>query len=292
MFSTFIERITAYMSGFYLPRIHVIDVVEILIIAVLLYFFINWIQRTRAYALLRGIVVIAVFIAIAYATQMTVILYIVQSVAQVALIAAAVIFQPELRKALETLGNKSFFSFLKLEPSSARTPGLADRTISEILRAVIEMSELRTGALIVFEQKILLTDYINTGIAMDSEVSSQLLVNIFEHNTPLHDGAVILRGDRVAAATCYLPLSDNAQISKRYGTRHRAGLGISEVSDSFTIIVSEETGRISCAYMGNLTTGVTPGELREQLHQLQKNFGIERSERKMRIWKGRERDER
>ena len=204
MFSTFIERITAYMSGFYLPRIHVIDVVEILIIAVLLYFFINWIQRTRAYALLRGIVVIAVFIAIAYATQMTVILYIVQSVAQVALIAAAVIFQPELRKALETLGNKSFFSFLKLEPSSARTPGLADRTISEILRAVNEMSELRTGALIVFEQKILLTDYINTGIAMDSEVSSQLLVNIFEHNTPLHDGAVILRGDRVAAATCYL----------------------------------------------------------------------------------------
>ena len=188
MFSTFIERITAYMSGFYLPRIHVIDVVEILIIAVLLYFFINWIQRTRAYALLRGIVVIAVFIAIAYATQMTVILYIVQSVAQVALIAAAVIFQPELRKALETLGNKSFFSFLKLEPSSARTPGLADRTISEILRAVNEMSELRTGALIVFEQKILLTDYINTGIAMDSEVSSQLLVNIFEHNTPLHGG--------------------------------------------------------------------------------------------------------
>ena len=134
------------------------------------------------------------------------------------------------------------------------------------------MSEVRTGALIVMEQNILLTEYVNTGIRLDSEVSSQLLVNIFEHNTPLHDGAVIMRGNRIEAATCYLPLSENARISKKYGTRHRAGLGISEVSDSFTIIVSEETGRVSYAHMGVLTTGVTASGRREQLHQVQKRM--------------------
>ena len=153
------------------------------------------------------------------------------------------------------------------------------------------MSEVRTGALIVIEQNILLTDYVNTGIELDAEISSQLLVNIFEHNTPLHDGAVILRGDRIASATCYLPLSDNAKINKKYGTRHRAGLGISEESDAFTIIVSEETGRVSYAHLGVLTTGVTASGLREQLHQIQKGTARTRDDRKIRIRKGQKKDE-
>ncbi|HUM82678.1 MAG TPA: diadenylate cyclase CdaA [Lachnospiraceae bacterium] len=286
--STVWEQIKHYLSGLYLPKIQVIDVVEILIIAFLLYFFMAWIQRTRAYTLLKGILIVALFIIVASIFQMTTILWITQKLASIALIALVVIFQPELRKALESLGNKNLLSSIfPFDSSQDKIERFSDQTISEIIRAVNEMSEVRTGALIVIEQKILLTEYINTGIELDSVVSTQLLVNIFEHNTPLHDGAIILRGDRILAATCYLPLSENATISKKFGTRHRAGLGISEVSDAFTVIVSEETGRVSYAYMGNLTTGVTSSDLREQLHRFQKN-DKEKTEKKFRIWKGRE----
>lgn len=268
------------------PRIRVIDIVEILIIAVLIYFFMAWIQRTRAYTLLKGILIVILFIVIATFFGMSEILWITQRLASIALIALVVIFQPELRKALESLGNKSLVSSLFSFDGGSKSETLSDRTITEIIRAVNEMSEVRTGALIVIEQNILLTEYINTGIRLDAEISSQLLVNIFEHNTPLHDGAVVLRNDRIEAATCYLPLSDNARISKKYGTRHRAGLGISEVSDSFTIIVSEETGRVSYAFMGVLTTGVTASGLREQLHQVQKKTLRAADDRRVRFRKG------
>ncbi|MEE8825811.1 MAG: diadenylate cyclase CdaA [Eubacteriales bacterium] len=291
--STVLEEVRTWMQGLYFPKIQVIDVVQILILAFLLYFFMAWIQRTRAYTLMRGILIVVLFMVLAYVFQMSAILWIASKLASVALLALVVIFQPELRKALESLGNKSLLS--GVVPFGASTAGeerFSDRTITEIVRAVNEMSEVRTGALIVIEQNILLTEYINTGINLDADISSQLLVNIFEHNTPLHDGAVIIRGDRIVSATCYLPLSDNAKISKRYGTRHRAGLGISEVSDSFTIIVSEETGRVSIAYMGVLTTGVTASGLREQLHVLQKkSAGREHSEHKFRIRKGRKKNE-
>lgn len=287
--STVLEQIWSYMNGLYIPKIQAIDIIQILIIALLLYFFMAWIQRTRAYTLLRGILVVAVFIIIAYVFQMSAILYITQKIASVALIALVIIFQPELRKALESLGNRSFLSsVMSLSSGSQHDELFSDRTITEIVRAVNEMSEVRTGALIVIEQNILLTEYINTGITLDAEISSQLLINIFEHNTPLHDGAVIIRGDRIVSATCYLPLSDNARISKKYGTRHRAGLGISEQTDSYTIIVSEETGRVSVAYMGILTTGITASGLREQLHTLQKKgMRREKPEHKFRIRKGR-----
>ena len=271
--STILNQIRAYLSSLYFPRIQVIDIVEIMIIAGLIYFFMAWIQRTRAYTLLKGILIVVIFIVVASIFQMSAILWITSRLASIALLALVIIFQPELRKALESLGNRSYLSNLfPFDASADRGERFSDRTISEIVRAVNEMSEVRTGALIVMEQNILLTEYVNTGIRLDSEVSSQLLVNIFEHNTPLHDGAVIMRGNRIEAATCYLPLSENARISKKYGTRHRAGLGISEVSDSFTIIVSEETGRVSYAHMGVLTTGVTASGLREQLHQVQKRM--------------------
>ena len=233
--STILNQIRAYLSSLYFPRIQVIDIVEILIIAGLIYFFMAWIQRTRAYTLLKGILIVVIFIVVASIFQMSAILWITSRLASIALLALVIIFQPELRKALESLGNRSYLSNLfPFDASADRGERFSDRTISEIVRAVNEMSEVRTGALIVIEQNILLTDYVNTGIELDAEVSSQLLVNIFEHNTPLHDGAVIMRGDRVASATCYLPLSNNAKISKKYGTRHRAGLGISEESDAFT----------------------------------------------------------
>ncbi len=284
--STVIDRLRIYLSGFYLPKIQIIDIVEILIIAALLYFFMVWMQRTRAYNLLRGILVVIVFILIASIFRMTTILWITQRVASVALILVIIIFQPEIRKALESLGTRSvFYNILPFDPVNDKNELFSDKTINEIIHAVDEMSEVRTGALIVIEQNILLDEYINTGITIDAAVSSQLLINIFEHNTPLHDGAVIIRGDRINAATCYLPLSDNAKISKRYGTRHRAGLGISEVSDSFTIIVSEENGRVSTSYMGKLQTGITASNLREQLHLIQKHHLNERDERKFKLRK-------
>lgn len=286
--STVWEQIKSYLSGLYIPKIQIIDIVEIFLIAILLYLFMVWIQRTRAYTLLKGILIVGLFILAASIFQMTTILWITSRLASIALLALVIIFQPELRKALESLGKKSLItSIFPFDPNQDKTERFSDRTISEVVRAVNEMSEVRTGALIVIEQKILLTEFVNTGIQLDSLVSSQLLVNVFEHNTPLHDGAVILRGDRIVSATCYLPLSENASISKRFGTRHRAALGISEVSDAFTIVVSEETGRVSYAHMGVLTTGVTASDLREQLHRCQ-GGSKDKSEKKFRIWKGRD----
>ena len=286
--STFWSLISAYLNDLYFPKIEIIDIVQVLIIAVVIYICMVWIQRTRAYTLLKGFLMIMVFVAIASVFRMSVILWITTNLAPYALTALVIIFHPELRKALESLGNRNLISsFLPFDQSGDKNLRFSDKTITEIVRAVNEMSEVRTGALIVIEQNILLTEFIDTGITLDAEVTSQLLINIFEHNTPLHDGAVIMRGDRIASATCYLPLSDNARINKKFGTRHRAGLGISEVSDSFTIIVSEETGRVSYAYHGVLTTGVTASGLREELHQIQKRAARENGDRISRFRKGR-----
>ena len=280
------SQIRQFFYGLYFPKIQVIDIIEILIIALLIYVGMVWMQRTRAYSLMKGFLIIMVFIVIATVLQMSAILWIASALAPTAIIAMFIVFQPELRKGLESLGTRNILSSIFAFGNSSKEERFSDRTITEIVRAVNEMSEMRTGALIVIELNILLNEYVNTGIILDSEVSSQLLVNIFEHNTPLHDGAVIMRGNRIVAATCYLPLSENAQINKKYGTRHRAALGISETSDSFTIIVSEETGRISYAYMGNLTTGVTGSGLREELHQIQKKSVRERDDRRIRFRKG------
>ena len=152
----------------------------------------------------------------------------------------------------------------------------------------MEMGKAKTGALIVIEQEHRLGDYERTGIAVDGLVTSQLLINIFEHNTPLHDGAVIIHGDRITSATCYLPLSDNMELSKELGTRHRAGVGISEVTDSLTIIVSEETGKISTAYNGSLKRNIDAEELKRQLVKIQ-NKTME--EKKILKWKGRSKNE-
>lgn len=246
-----------------------VDIVEILIISVLFYHVLLWVKSTRAWNLFKGILMILIFVLIAALFQMSTILWIAENTLNVGLIAVVIIFQPELRKALENIGGRnritSLFSLNKTD-----TVKFSDRAIEELIKATYAMGRVKTGALIVIEDEILLDDYIHTGIHVDAIVSSQLLINIFEKNTPLHDGAVIMRGDRVVAATCYLPLSDSMSLSKDLGTRHRAAVGISEVSDSLTIVVSEETGKISIALRGQIYRDVDPDFLREKLRYMQK----------------------
>ncbi|MCM1087660.1 MAG: diadenylate cyclase CdaA [Muribaculaceae bacterium] len=273
----------------FMPTIHWTDVAEIIIIAFLVYHILLWIKNTRAWALLKGVFVIGIFLAIALVFRMNTILWIVTNLFSVAATAIVVVLQPELRNALEELGRKNLFSsILTFSSSKPDNMRFSDRTINEIAKASVEMGKVKTGALIVVQNEQPLGEYERTGIAVDGIVTSQLLINIFEHNTPLHDGAVIVKGDRITAATCYLPLSDNMELSKELGTRHRAGVGISEVTDSMTVIVSEETGKISVAYLGGLERGVDGDRLKERLRTIQ-NKPVE--EKKRKLWKGRSKNE-
>lgn len=266
------------------------DVLEILIIALILYYIMVWMKTTRAWALLKGLIVICAFLLIAYLLEMNTILWMAQNIFGIAVTALVIVLQPELRKALEELGKKNFIAYVLPFDSSRKTEeNFSEKTINEIAKACVEMGKVKTGALIVIEQQVTLKDYERTGIDVDGLVSSQLLINIFEHNTPLHDGAVIVRGNRVISATCYLPLSDNLGLSKDLGTRHRAGVGISEVTDSLTIIVSEETGKISIAYEGDLYRNLDGEQLKVRMHQILNKSG-EESAKGRRKWKGRSRD--
>ena len=245
-----------------------VDIVEILIISFLFYHILLWIKNTRAWNLFKGIIVILLFVLVSAIFQMNTNLWLAERTLNVGLIALVIIFQPELRKALENLGEKNFFGKI-FNFSKSDECKFSDRTIEELIKACYAMGKVRTGALIVIEDEILLNEYIRTGIDIDAILSSQLLINIFEKNTPLHDGAVIVRGDRVVSATCYLPLSDSLSLSKNLGTRHRAAVGVSEVSDSLTIVVSEETGKVSIASKGQIYHGIDADFLREKLQYLQ-----------------------
>ncbi len=244
------------------------DVVEILIISFLIYNVLLWIKNTRAWNLFKGIVMILIFVAFAAAFKMNTILWLAENLLNVGLIAVVIIFQPELRKALENLGTKN--SFGRLFTIGKEGEGkFSDKTIDELVKASFAMGRVKTGALITIEDTISLDEYVRTGIDVDAILTSQLLINIFEKNTPLHDGAVIVRGDRVVSATCYLPLSDSLSLSKDLGTRHRAAVGISEVSDSMTIVVSEETGKVSVAMRGQIYHDVDAEFLKDKLMYLQ-----------------------
>jgi len=262
------QFIAMYLSDWYRPELRFIDAVQILIIAVLVYKTLLWIKNTKAWMLLRGLLAIGAFILIATIFQMSTILFLARASINILAIGTIVVFQPELRRALEKLGEKNIFVIDLFERGRGQQRFNND-TRNSLIDASIIMGMARTGALIVVEQVIHLTEYELTGIKLDSVVSKQILLNIFESTTPLHDGAVILRGDRIASATCYLPLSDNMSISKDLGTRHRAALGISEVSDAFVIVVSEETGHISIAFQGNLERGVTAEHLSKRLSDIQ-----------------------
>ena len=263
-------RLSGYLSKLSLPSLGVTDILEIALISFFIYQFMVWIKFTRAYTLLKGILIVLLFILFAYVLKMNTILWIIKNLSTILLTSVVVIFQPELRKMLEQLGQKKFMaSIFPLDAGKEVQERFTDKTINELVKACFDMGEARTGALIVIEQNIRLSEYERTGINVDAVLTSQLLINIFEHNTPLHDGAVLVRGNRIVAATCYLPLSDNMELSKQLGTRHRAGVGISEVSDSLTIIVSEETGQVSVAQNGELSRGLTSAELRSALIKAQ-----------------------
>jgi len=266
-----------------------VDVVEILIISFLVYHVLIWIKSTRAWNLFKGIMIILIFVLMAAFFQMSTILWIAENTLNVGLIALVIIFQPELRNALENIGGKNILGNLFIFNKTVEEK-FSNHTIDELIKAVFAMGKVKTGALIVIEDEIVLDEYIRTGIDVDALVSSQLLINIFEKNTPLHDGAIILRGDRVVSATCYLPLSDSLSLSKDLGTRHRAAVGISEVSDSLTIIVSEETGRVSVAYRGEIFRNLDADGLRLKLQQLQK-LNVEKSVKGMELLKRRLKNE-
>jgi diadenylate cyclase len=272
----------------FLPRISKTNLVEIVIIAVLLYELLAWIMNTRAWTLLKGIIVIFVFYLFAYVFRLDNIFWILNKIAAPAVTMVIVIFQPELRKALEQLGSKNPFTGILTFDDGRDNSRFTDKTINELVKATFEMAKVKTGALIVVERSDSLKEIERTGIEVGGIVSSQLLINIFEHNTPLHDGAVVIRGNRVAAATCYLPLSDNMTISKDLGTRHRAAVGVSEVSDSITIVVSEETGRVTVALEGGLKRIADADMLRTVLAGVKQ--AVEEGSR-FRILKGRRKNE-
>lgn len=272
----------------YAPTIDWRDVLEILIITVLLYYILDWMKTTRAWLLLRGLILICVFLVVAFFLDMTTILWVAQNALGFVVTAIIVVMQPELRHALEDLGKKNFFpSALFSDAARRENSAFSEKTVNEITKACVEMGKVKTGALIVIEQTVALKDYERTGIEVDGIVTSQLLINIFEHNTPLHDGAVIVRGNRVTSATCYLPLSDNLGLSKELGTRHRAGVGISEATDSVTVIVSEETGHISVANEGELTRNLTGEALKARLLQMLEGGPEEKKAKGKHIWRGR-----
>lgn len=266
---------------------NIIDIIEIILIAFFVYQFMVWIKFTRAYTLLKGLLVIGAFLVLAYIFKMNTILWIVSKLAGALITAIVVIFQPELRKVIEQLGQKKIMaSIIPFDTGKEVKERFTDKTVNELIKACYDMAEVKTGVLIVIEQEIRLDEYIRTGINVDAILTSQLLINIFEHNTPLHDGAVIVRENRIVSATCYLPLSDNMELSKQLGTRHRAGVGISEVTDSVTIIVSEETGQVSVAEGGHLMRNVSSSELREVLERAQNKKVINNSKLRQ-LFKGR-----
>jgi len=277
------------LSGWYIPEVRITDIVEVLILTFLIYHIMVWIKNTKAWMLLKGIFVLAGFILIAAVFKMHTILYIAKNSVTVMATIAIVVFQPELRRALEKLGEKQFLPSMVPFETGREKARFSEETRESMIVAAYAMGKVKTGALIVVEQAIRLTEYESTGIQMDCLVSSQVLINIFEHNTPLHDGAIIVRGDRIVSATCYLPLSDNMRISKSLGTRHRAALGMSEVSDALIIVVSEETGAVSVAQGGLLSRNITEKELREKLCSIQ-DRRVEGS-RLAALWKGRRKNE-
>lgn len=290
-----IQDVGAFFDGLgswlsFLPRITIGSLTEIIIIAILVYFALLWIKSTRAWYLLRGIGMILAFALLAALFRWNTILWILDKSGAIAVTALVIIFQPELRKALEQLGSKNLFSELLLFDDGKENQEFSERTVNEIVKATFEMAKVKTGALMVIERNVSLREIERTGIEINGLVSSQLLINIFEHNTPLHDGAVVIRGNRVTAATCYLPLSDNMMISKELGTRHRAAVGISEVTDSMTIVVSEETGRVSLVEGGSLRRIADAEMLKEALASMERQE--ETGSSRFRIWKGKKKNER
>ena len=241
-------------------------IIETIIFIILIYYLIRFFQRTKAWNLLKGLGLLVLVYGISYLMGFNNLTYLFKVLFSSILLAVIVIFQPEIRKALERLGTNNLIQkvFPGLKGRDEESD-LSAESIEAIVHALVSMGRNHVGALIVIERKIMLDEYITTGITLDAAISHALLEQIFEKNTPLHDGAVIIRQNRVLAATCYLPLSDDNDISKELGTRHRAALGLSEVSDAKVFIVSEETGAMSMAVGGQIYRHLTADRIKKEL---------------------------
>lgn len=253
-----------FTSIFYNIRIR--DMIDILIVAFAFYKIFMLIRETRAEQLIKGIVVLLVATKVSEVLELYTVFWILERTMTVGVIALLIVFQPELRRALEYIGRTRFFtkSFAEIKEQEI------DSISNEIIEAVASLSRQKIGALIVFERETGLNEVVDTGTRINGKVSSGLLINIFIPNTPLHDGAVIIKEDTIKAAGCFLPLTENMNLSKEIGTRHRAALGITERSDSIAIIVSEETGVISVADNGILTRYLDIKALKEILIEMYK----------------------
>jgi diadenylate cyclase len=254
------------LSTLSVPSIRITDVIDILLVAMLAYVVIRWVRQTRAWSLFRGLVIIAVVSLLAYKLHFYTITFIIEKTFSVGIIALVVIFQPELRGALEQIGTGGFSGITKIFGVSIGEVKLTAESADEITRACVRMSDSRTGALIVIENAVPTGDFTKSGTNLDCFISEKMLINIFWKNTPLHDGAVVIRNNKIAAAACVLPATEHA-IGGELGTRHRAAVGASEVSDAVVIVVSEETGSISVAVGGKLRRNLSMNELREVLVQ-------------------------
>ena len=270
------------------PMIRVADIFEIIILIVLIYYCIKHLRGTRAWLLIKGVIIALGIYFIAYLTQLTVIVTIFESALVFLGIAAIVAIQPELRKFIETIGtksiNQSFYSIIRgifkdKKNGYELKSRISDTTIQELVKGCFAMGKVKTGALICLEGDIPLKEYEESGIDIGASITSALLINIFEKNTPLHDGAVVIRDDKITAATCYLPLSDNNKINKKLGTRHRAAIGLSEVTDALVVCVSEETGAVSVAVNGVIKHDLTREKVVEELKKFQNSQMVKREKR-------------
>ncbi|HSL85495.1 MAG TPA: diadenylate cyclase CdaA [Bacteroidales bacterium] len=241
-------------------NINISSIIDILIVAYLIFRAYKLIIETRAELLLRGIILILLLIPISYIFNLTMVYTIISRTITIGVLTLVIIFQPEIRRILEHLGRSAFSDRRVLRDADILT-----KVVHDIVAAMDNLSQTKTGALIVIEQDTGLGDFSETGIKIDALVSTSLLENIFVPNTPLHDGATIIRGDRILSSGCVLPLTSNTDISKKLGTRHRAALGLSEVSDSLVLVVSEETGTISLALNGKLVRNYDKDRLQKIL---------------------------
>lgn len=253
------------------------SIVEMILFAVLFYYLMLWFKKTQAWRLFKGLLILLLIYAIAVIFDLPNIQFLFENLFGSIIISFFVIFQPEIRKALEQLGNHRGITSLLKGKSKDNVKGLTVETVDALINACESMSKQKVGALIVLEREIDLTETATTGIHLDALITSALIEQIFEKNTPLHDGAVLVRSNRIVAATCYLPLSENYTISKQYGTRHRAALGVSEKSDALVLVVSEESGHISIAEEGRLLENISSQKLRSILTE---NIDIAKRQKK------------
>jgi diadenylate cyclase len=258
----FNEIVKTLMSG--LSEFSFGDALEILLISVLVYRLIVWTRETRAYQVLKGAALLLLVYFVSQLLELTTLRFLLGALVQSGIVVVVILFQPEIRRAFEHLGRNKLFDKTSLSGLEKESTDI----VRELQRALLNMARRRVGALIVIEQDVALGDIIATGTRIDGIITSALIENIFEPNTPLHDGAVVVRNDVIVAAACFLPLSDDLDISRELGTRHRAALGISTVSDSVTLVVSEETGIISYARDGRLVRYIDAKALKDLLDSI------------------------